>query len=157
MPLRFPVCKWGQPFSLVCWQSGVSYSLISVLHTDKAVSLAQRQKRFYNGRMCFSVSNNGCLRLMIDDKADRLTVTWCFLWLDIADCESLHTEKGTTTIQCVRRLKQMYSIRRWYSELRLFPRQPEDVICLSDDCFGWQHPLSHPNFWQTYDSKCCYT
>jgi len=31
---------------------------------------------------------------MIDDKADRLTVTWCFLWLDIADCESLHTEKG---------------------------------------------------------------
>ena len=62
-------------------------------------------------------------------------------------------KKGTTTIQCARRLKRTCLIRRWYSELRLFPRQPEDVICLSDVCFGRQHPLSQPNLGQTSDSQ----
>ena len=62
-------------------------------------------------------------------------------------------KKGTTTIQCARRLKRMYSIRRWYSELRLFPRQPEDVICSSDVCFGRQYPLSQPNFGLTSESR----
>ncbi len=31
--------------------------------------------------------------------------------------------------------------------MRLFPRQPEDVICPSDDCFGRQQSLSQPNYW----------
>lgn len=44
MPLWLPVCKWGQPFSLVRHQSGVFHSLLSILHTDKAMELARRHK-----------------------------------------------------------------------------------------------------------------
>ena len=56
-------------------------------------------------------------------------------------------KEGTTTIQCARRLKRTCSVRRWHSELRLFHRQPEDVICSSDDCFGRQHSLLQPDHW----------
>ena len=35
-----------------------------------------------------------CLSLTIDYEAYWLTITWRFLWLDITDCESLHTGKG---------------------------------------------------------------
>ena len=56
-------------------------------------------------------------------------------------------KEGTTTIQCARRLKRTCSIRRWNSELRLFHRQPEDVICSSDDCFGRQQSLLQPDHW----------
>ena len=56
-------------------------------------------------------------------------------------------KEGTTTIQCARRLKRTCSVRRWHSELRLFHRQSEDVICSSDDCFGRQHSLLQPDHW----------
>jgi hypothetical protein len=41
---------------------------------------------------------------------------------------------------------ELSSSRQWHSALRLLPRLPEDVTCLSGYCFERQHSLSQPIF-----------
>ena len=53
-------------------------------------------------------------------------------------CESLPTEKGTTTMKCTTSAEGIRSICRWHSALRLIPKQPEGVISPSNDSFERQ-------------------
>ena len=99
----------------------------------------------FDGRVCFSVLGDDVWGWRLTKKRIGLRLLDASFGLTSQIAKAYLQKKGTTTIQCARRLKRTCSIRRWYSELRLFPRQSEDVICSSDVCFGRQHPLSQPN------------